>query len=118
MDTIMDLSKYKITKTDSSDCIRPAIDTKPKIIDEMTIEEFEQWKQKQPIVDGDRVEVKLGGCDEWFKGTVIRARKQEIELDQHEYIYPKIADETNIVGIRFIVDNQQQLPQTVQTVSE
>ena len=62
----------------------------------------DEWRKKQPISNGDRVEVKLGGCDEWFKGTVIRARKQEVELDPHEYTYPKIADETNIVDIRII----------------
>jgi sRNA-binding protein len=56
----------------------------------------------RPLRDGDRVKVKLGGCDEWFKGTVIRARKQEVELDPHEYTYPKIADETNIIDIRII----------------
>jgi len=56
----------------------------------------------RPLRDGDRVKVKLGGCDEWFTGTVIRARKQEVELDPHEYTYPKIADETNIVDIRII----------------
>lgn len=62
----------------------------------------DEWRKKQPISNGDKVEVKLGGCDEWFKGTVIRARKQEVELDPHDYTYPKIADETNIVDIRII----------------
>lgn len=94
--TYAEAAKLNINK------INPTINTTPKIIAEMTMEQWYEWRKKQQISDGDRVEVKLGGCDEWFKGTVIRARKQEVELDPHEYTYPKIADETNIIDIRII----------------
>lgn len=48
--------------------------------------------------DGERVEVKLSGDDEWYCGTVIKARKMWVELSN--YHRPMIADENNIVEWR------------------
>lgn len=50
---------------------------------------------KTEMHDGDRVEVKLAGDDSWYRGTVIKARKMWVELD--DYGRPMIADESNIV---------------------
>ena len=48
--------------------------------------------------DGQRVRVKLHGDDEWFTGTVIKARKMWVELE--DYGSKFIADESNIIEWR------------------
>lgn len=52
------------------------------------------------MTDGERVEVLLGGDDEWYAGTVIKARKMWVQLDDDR----AIADEGNIRQWRRIVE--------------
>lgn len=46
--------------------------------------------------DGQRVRVLLHGDYQWRNGTVIRARKEWVELDADDPIAPMIADEGSI----------------------
>lgn len=49
--------------------------------------------------DGAAVMVRLGGEEAgvWHRGTVVRARKQWVQLDDADEFAPFIADECNIV---------------------
>lgn len=51
------------------------------------------------MTEGQRVEVRLHGDDEWYGGTVLdRPRKQWVQLD--DYPGGLIADENNIAECR------------------
>lgn len=54
---------------------------------DVTIRELERGQQAdgREIQDGQRVEVRLHGDEEWYPGTVIKARKQWVQLDPERY---------------------------------
>lgn len=50
----------------------------------MTVRPQSEMSTTRDMIDGERVEVQRCGDDEWYVGTVIKARKMWVEMDAYD----------------------------------
>lgn len=57
---------------------------------------YAELNRTAQMINGERVEVLVHGDEEWYAGTVIRARKMWVSLDDYPWYSGFIADENSI----------------------